>query len=392
MGNGTPFASRLPAAEEPRGSPLQQRMPASEAPAQGKVRIAYITSPRELEGEGVGYDSRVVPTLQFLLDRIRAGDRRLANAEIAAVVVDDDGTERRGRVPGSGSGSTPSETFEFLRATCEQAGINFHVEPSAGWRTMRSYLDAEKTIENPVKHEAKMEYEMRLLHFMRENKIDVILSDSYVVIFNSVMLSDKMGYPGLIINVHPAIASEIPGITPTRDALMRATYFTGKRVGSQPKEAVRLGGRKYYVVPINEGNAGSVENVFAKLQGHGRDVAACAGSAYIASDDQFVARASHGATLHEVDEMIDHGPAILVSSGTPIRKGDSQHDLRIRNYATKNNTVLHGLPMFLGRERTQQLICENRVKNAAFRGERLSEPGAPLQRRQQPRAARMVVG
>ena len=392
MANGNRFENEVPISEGCLGQPVQRETQGREAPARRSMRIAYVTSPRELEAEGVGYDSRITPTLQFLLDRIGGHDLRLANVEIAAVVADDDGTERRGRVPGSGEGSTPSETFEFLRAVCEQNGITFQVEPSARWRKMRSYLDKERTIENPVKHEAKMEYEMRLLHFMRENKIDVILSDSYVVIFNSVMLSGKMGYPGLIINIHPAIATEIPGITPTRDALMRASYFTGNEVGRRPEESVRLGGREYYVVPINEGNQGSVANVFAKLQAQGRDVASCAGAAYIASDEPFVARASHGATLHEVDELIDHGPAILVSSGTPIRKGDGEHDLRIRNYATKNNTVLNGLPMFLRREKTQQLISENRLKNIAFRGERLPEPGAPLQHRQQPRVARAVMG
>lgn len=177
------------------------------------IRIAYVTSPRELFGEGVATDSRITPTLEFLQRKILEGNPALSNVEIAAVVVDDSGGEFCRKHLAE---ATP--TFNYLRGFCRQQGITFEVIESAGWRGIRG---------NPqAKHAAKLEYEERMLSFMRQNNIDVIVSDSYVVLFNSVMLDGRTGYRGLIMNLHPGIATEVPGITPTRDALARRNFFT----------------------------------------------------------------------------------------------------------------------------------------------------------------------
>ena len=75
----------------------------------GTIRIAYVTSPRELATEGVGTDSSIVPTLEFLQRQIAAGNPLVKNVQIAAVFVDDDGTKH-----GVHGTENPSETFNYF--------------------------------------------------------------------------------------------------------------------------------------------------------------------------------------------------------------------------------------------------------------------------------------
>ena len=113
------------------------------------------------------------------------------------------------------------------------------------------------------------------------------------------------------------------------------------------------------------GHDASLKNVFDKM-----------GVEYVMTDTHThvkvapnIFRQTTGATFHVVDEQVDHGPVILMSSGTPIRTGCTEHELRIDNYHTKNNTVGRGFPMFLKKQTTQELITENRMRNRAFNGE-----------------------
>ncbi|MFA6214597.1 MAG: hypothetical protein WC717_04950 [Candidatus Micrarchaeia archaeon] len=358
MANGHGFGDEMPVAEGRLGAALAQEMPQPEASAQRKVRIAYVTSPRELEGEGVGYDGQITPTLGFLLQMIAARAPGLANAEIAAVVVDDDGTERRERVPGSGAGTTPSETFNYLRQACEQHGMIFHIEPSAGWRGIPRSRREEK-------HSAKMEFEGRMLAFMRENGIDVIFSDSYVVLFNSAMLDEAAGFRGLIINVHPAIASEVPGVYPNFDSLARARHFTDDPAEREAIIGAIEAGAK--VVAISRGKYD--ESIRRICRKQGIEIEQDGNFNYVPVKESNIGHAFTGATVHEVDEEIDHGPVVAISRNTPIYVSDSVHDLRIRNYAVKNETAARGLCEFIARESTAQLMAINRIRNSAFMGE-----------------------
>ena len=358
MVNGHSFGRELPSAEGHQCGVAQRETAQPEASAQRKVRIAYVTSPRELEGEGVGYDSCITPTLGALLRKIAARAPGLENAEIAAVMVDDDGTERRERVPGSGAGTTPSETFSYLRQECERNGMIFHIEPSIGWRRIPKNRSEEK-------HNAKMEFEGRILAFMRENDIDVIFSDSYVVLFNSAMLDEKTGFRGLIINVHPAIASEVPGVFPNFDALARARFFTDSAdERASIIDAIAAGAE---VVAVSRGQYdGSIQRICRK---QGVEIEQDGNYNYVPVRESNIGYAFTGATVHEVDELIDHGPVIALHRSTPIRVSDSVHELRARNYATKNEAASHGLSAFLARESTAQLITANRIMNRAFQGE-----------------------
>ncbi len=312
-----------------------------------KTRLAYITSPRELEKEGVGSDDRITPTLEFLANQIKAGNRYVSGIEIVAVVVDDNGQAS----PGSGQRSA---AFEYLRSFCEQNGIAFHIEESKPWRSIKGDPDA--------KGEAKRAYEQRLLNLMRKNGVDVILSDSYVVMFGETMLDSRNGYGGLMVNIHPGIVGEVPGVHPTRDALVRARMFT-----SDPDE------RSAISAQLRETMAGMIELRQNGQMGSLNNILGEMGVPFTLGDEMVaiprvpnIFRATTGASLHVVNEVRDRGRPILVSTGTPILERHTEQGLRVDNYPTKNNTTLRGLGMFAREQRTRDLISENRVRNRNF--------------------------
>ena len=345
-----------------------------------KIRVCYVTSPRELQGEGVGSDERVMPTLEHLQNLIRSSPL-YANVEIAAVFVDDNGREQNRQV-------LPQENaaYTYLRNFCEQNGAVFHTEESVGWRKMPVMVEeGNLRVRNTAKHEAKVEYEERMLSFMRENSIDVVFSDSYTVLFNSVMLDEKRGYPGLIVNIHPGIATEVPGVFPTRDARDRSNFFTDDAAERKELQAQLANGAEWLSIRRN-GHDASVANIFSKM-----------GVEYTTDETHTrikvapnIFRQTTGATFHIVDAEVDHGPIVLMNTSTPIRANCTEHQLRIDNYYTKNNTVGRGFPMFLRNPETQERITENRMRNRAFNGKTLHanfgarSAATPQAARQQP--------
>jgi folate-dependent phosphoribosylglycinamide formyltransferase PurN len=315
-----------------------------------QIRLAYITSPRELEAEGVGSDPNIIPTLQYLHNAIQTNPL-LSNVKLVAVIVDDNGREFNRQYL-----EKETNSFRFLSDFCAKNNIQFYIHESINWRKIPK--------SDPLKSEKKKEYEKELLYFLRQNNIDIVLSDSYVVLFNSVMLDKKIGYPGLIINIHPAITSEVPGITPTKDALARGMFFTKDR---QERNNIRSNLQNSSLQIRRDGYDRSIKNVLTKM------------NISFEFDQNLVKiknskgmfKAKTGATLHIVDEQIDHGEVILSSCSTPVLKGDGEQELRRRNYQTKNRVVENGLILFLKKEETQRLILENRIKNRAFNGDNL---------------------
>ncbi|MFH1470875.1 MAG: hypothetical protein ABIF01_03955 [Candidatus Micrarchaeota archaeon] len=312
----------------------------------GTIRLAYITSPRELEKEGAGSSPLITPTLEYLQRAILAGNKYISRIEIAAVVVDDSGR--------ASQDAEPSRAFTFLKNLCEQNGITLHVEESAPWRSIRG---------DPVtKANAKLAYEERILDFMRTNKIDIILSDSYTILFDRVMLDQQNGYRGLLLNVHPGVNKEVPGLYPTRDALSRANMFAHDQTERDGVRAQLEDPTKQMLELRRNGNVPSLVNIFTEMK-----------LPYTIGEDTVtiprapnIFRATTGACLHLVNEILDGGRPILGSTGTPIREGTTEQELRIDNYTTKNNVVLRGLGMFIRERETQNLILENRVRNANF--------------------------
>ena len=176
----------------------------------------------------------------------------------------------------------------------------------------------------------------------------------------------KEGYMGLIINIHPGYAPEVPGVTPNKDALARANFFTNDRSERQNfiLQALRMGAEELQLT--RNGHDEAIARVYGRM---GAKFAFDGEIVRVPSDQRNIARAVSGAALHLVDELIDHGPIILSSTGTPIRKGDDVEHPRIRNYSTKNNVVVRGLCKYLAQQPTQDLISENRIRNRLYNGD-----------------------
>jgi len=353
---------------QPEGSPAQER----------KIRIAYVTSPRELYSEGIGIENRITPSLTHISNAMRQNPL-LQKAEVAAVFVDDNGCEVDGR-----HFDVPHHAFTYLKNFCESNGIVFHVEESQEWRSLPKKVRAGNgiLIPNQEKHERKVEYEQRMLHFMRTNNIDAILSDSYTVLFNSVMLDQTVGFPtGLIINIHPGIAPEVPGVTPNFDSAARVHFFSDDPAERQAiREAVLRNDR---VVRIKKTDKffGSIKRMADKMGVRYVVDTASNGVEYVyVRNEKGFFGSNTGATLHAVDEKIDHGPIIYISRDTPItyypdRPVDDAmvNEVRINNYGTKNDVLIKGLAVFLHDPKVLSKISENRVKNSAY-NESLSIP------------------
>ena len=211
-----------------------------------RLRLAYITSLRELSGDeqvgrsvidaitGARYGYRA-GTLERLVGRLDTpGDPMADGFELAAVVVDDDDEELAG-VTASGSawpdGLVPPDLL--LRV------------PSS-WRRMAPAPGEAMSALRTRKREAKMQYEARLRDALEARRVDVVLSDSYMVLFGPVMLD---AFAGRILNVHPGVLdpghpAHTPGHTPTRDAWTRAVggfvIVDDKRVTPKPPGPVQV--------------------------------------------------------------------------------------------------------------------------------------------------------
>lgn len=115
-------------------------------------------------------------------------------------------------------------------------------------------------------------------------KADLVISDHYMARIE--YLIDGLGLFGKVLNIHPAITLEdhpywFPGKTPTADAIAAA-------------------GR-------NDGTTFT------------------------------------GATLHFMDRIIDHGPAIAYQCVTPVYASDQLQQLRARNYPVKCEVFVKGM-------------------------------------------------
>jgi len=128
----------------------------------------------------------------------------------------------------------------------------------------------------------KLRFEQRVATLMEQLGADVLVSDHYMARIAYLMNGTFQKF-GRVLNIHPAVTiADHPhcfrGKTPTADAIARA------RTGEETHT---------------------------------------------------------GATLHFVDEIIDHGPPIAYVSGTPVRPTDEPQHLRERNYR------LAKLPLFI---------------------------------------------
>ncbi len=136
--------------------------------------------------------------------------------------------------------------------------------------------------------EQKEEFERSVLTVMRQRRADVLISDHYMA---RIAYMIRNGLFGRILNIHPAITVPghpyaFPGKTPTADAIARAQRQ----------------------------------------------------------------RTFTGATLHVIDELIDHGQPVAFAATTPVYASDREHpmDLRYRNYqGAKIPVFIEGIRWYL---------------------------------------------
>ncbi len=121
--------------------------------------------------------------------------------------------------------------------------------------------------------ERKLAFESKVAKLMEEKRADILISDHYMARI-AFLMNDTFHNFGRILNIHPAVTVEghphcFRGKTPTQDAIDRAR--SGKPTLT-------------------------------------------------------------GATLHLVDEIIDHGPPLAFIAQTPVCPSDEPQQLRYRNY------------------------------------------------------------
>lgn len=252
------------------------------------IRIAYFLTSRELAQEepiadpGDAAGSRLNETHRGNLPRFQAMVRRglLPRAELALIAMNDD---------------VPYRDFSDL-------GVPVFVQPFPQFASDAPKGSPERNAEIAAYRAAKEVYERRLVDILRGHGIDIIVCDRYMIIHGPVLLD---AFLGLMVNTHPAILPDLPGATPTADALRRARdegiWFTGN-------------------------------------------------------------------TLHIMDDYIDTGPPIWQVEATPIYPSDSHWDLRRRNYEHEPINMLQGLREYLEDPQVQRLIGIHRALRAMENG------------------------
>lgn len=241
-------------------------------------RLAYITSLRELAGDeqvgrvvvdamtGARYGYRA-GTLERLVERLRrSGDPVARTFELAAVVIDDDDRE------------LADSTRQAPPWPDDLVSPDLVLRAPSTWRRLVAH-DGETVVEfRARKRAAKARYESVLRAALERRGVDVILSDSYVVLFGPDLLE---GFGGRILNVHPGVLdpghpAHTPGRTPTRDAWTRAVHgfviVDDKRSTPVPPGPQRLvefeGARRRAVLVPRVAMAGvSVHVVTAEVDG-----------------------------------------------------------------------------------------------------------------------------
>jgi folate-dependent phosphoribosylglycinamide formyltransferase PurN len=291
----------------------------------GLVNLAYITSCRWVDSDQGG-------TLENLARRIIAGEDAFARRfNLVCIVVDDD-AEQYAKAWEKGD-IWPRDLVVPIREdervleerTLESMTIQV---PSQRWKDLRQSPSETLQEFHARKNKSKADYEERILQFLLSNKVDLILTDSYLTLFGSVLLSH---YAKRIINIHPAITQvgdpcRIPGRTPTRDTYTRAAFgciiVDDKRVVGIPE------GRRIYVE--SDGMLREAVEI-----GKTRET---------------------GVTMHVITEEVDAGPVICCERYL-INDNELSFDaIRRKNNRIKKELVPRALLTYIEKEEVIQEI------------------------------------
>jgi folate-dependent phosphoribosylglycinamide formyltransferase PurN len=259
------------------------------------VNVAYLLSTRELAGderlsatdEAVNREHRgnlpaVYGFMQVHNSLVSSGDLALPGVNLSAIVYDDD---------------IPLRTFDDLPAPM------LH-HPSSGLMAARDQKNSAISRLGEEHGEtarlisdykaARHEFESGLVRLLHEHEVDVVLMDRFMVILGKDFLDS---YLAAAINSHPALLPDLPGGTPTADALERA----------------RSGGNPWT-----------------------------------------------GATAHFINRGIDTGPPICQRESVFISQGMGKEDVRRENYRYEGANLWNGLLTYLQNPEAMELLSIRR--------------------------------
>ncbi|WP_165006098.1 MULTISPECIES: phosphoribosylglycinamide formyltransferase [unclassified Enterococcus] len=126
----------------------------------------------------------------------------------------------------SGNGSNFQVLADFIKDRQLPAKIDwlFCDQPDAFVLERAKRLGIVSDCFSPKQFASKKEYEQRILHFLEEKQIDLILLAGYMRIIGSTLLDV---YENRIINIHPSLLPAFPGLHGIRDAFEAGVTETG---------------------------------------------------------------------------------------------------------------------------------------------------------------------
>jgi len=298
-----------------------------------KIKLSYFTSFRELildegvstivvdeeSGEELGYR---MGNLEHLARTIAQGNNQFAETFELAMIFSDDSDEQF-QASKSITQTWPLDIGLYLNGkendiiTLEDLAVRI---PSQPWRQIKNPREKAK---------AKQAYEQQILSHLHANDVDLVIVDSYLTLFDNVLLK---GYQGRILNIHPAITDlsnpyRLPGVTPTRDAYTRARYG-------------------FVIVDDKKKPETWPEGEVAEVQFQGRTRKAVNTPKY----------AITGVTVHVIDELVDHG-SVVMQLEHHFTPDTTYEGIRAGNYDLKRQILPEALLHYVGRQDVQEIMA-----------------------------------
>jgi phosphoribosylglycinamide formyltransferase-1 len=129
----------------------------------------------------------------------------------------------------SGTGSN----FQAIAKACQEGIINAQVallicdKPQAGVISKAKSLDVEVFTFSTKEYDSKVAYEKECLVQLRKHQVELILLAGYMRIVGSTLLE---AYPDKIINIHPSLLPDFPGMNSIERAFKSGVKKTGVTV------------------------------------------------------------------------------------------------------------------------------------------------------------------
>ena len=301
-------------------------------PDTGRLNLAIATSMREIiDDEGVGQTrelgGRLVGTAEYIANQFEHNNRLSRSYNFVLIVTDDVGSgKREGKYvphqfwkPWDESASVVNRDDYGRKLFTQPLDDLVHNLPSS-WRKVPRKNTDERV-------EGKILWEENFARLLDEYEIDVLLSDSLMVIFGMGLPYNGHGIPargmfpaydGRMLNIHPAITQgphRLRGDSPNQDAIHRLKYG--------------------YVI---ERNGNGYEKRLTEK------------------------RPWTGASLFKIDPEIDNGEVVTDMELTPVYPNDHTDSLRVRNYQTKNYVACEGLVKYASLQENRDLILRERER------------------------------